>query len=293
MLAALASAFRIPDLRKKILFTAGLLAVYRIGSYIPVPGVNPAVMERLIEGGGVFGLMDMFAGGNLSRLTVFALNVGPYITASIVIQLLAMVVPQLEEMMKEGEEGRKRIQQYTRYGTIALALIQGTAYTLWGRSAGALVDPGFFSMSLIVIVMTAGTAFLMWLGEKISEHGIGNGISLIIYVGIVARIPEGARGLFSCWEAPVGSASQHGGVRLDRTRRRGGGSCDNAGREKNTGAVREAGSGQEDVRRTKPVPAAAREPCRCHSRDLRLFGVGVSGDHNQFCACASAGREIP
>ncbi len=194
MLAALASAFRIPDLRKKILFTAGLLAAYRVGSYIPVPGINPAVMQRLIEGGGVFGLMDMFAGGNLSRLTVFALNVGPYITASIVIQLLAMVIPQLEEMMKEGEEGRKRIQQYTRYGTVALALIQGTAYTLWGRSAGALVDPGFFSMSLIVIVMTAGTAFLMWLGEKISEHGIGNGISLIIFVGIVARIPEGARG---------------------------------------------------------------------------------------------------
>lgn len=194
MLAALASAFRIADLRRKILFTAGLLAVYRIGSFVPVPGVDPSVMAELIEGGGVFGLMDMFSGGNLSRLTVFALNVGPYITASIVMNLLTMVIPQLEEMAKEGEEGRKRIQQYTRYGTIVLAVIQGTAYTIWGRSMGALVDPRFFSMALIITVMTAGTAFLMWLGEKISEHGIGNGISLIIFVGIVARIPGGARG---------------------------------------------------------------------------------------------------
>lgn len=195
MLAALASAFRIPDLRKKILYTVGLLAVYRIGSFIPVPGIDSSVMKRLIEGGGVFGLMDVFSGGNLSRLTVFALNVGPYITAQIVVQLLAMVIPKLEEMMKEGEEGRRQVQQYTRYGTIVLAVIQGLAYTLWGRSAGALMNPNFFTMTLIVTIMTAGTAFVMWLGEKISEYGIGNGISLIIFVGIVSRIPSGVRQL--------------------------------------------------------------------------------------------------
>lgn len=194
MLAALASAFRIPDLRKKILYTIGLLAVYRIGSFVPVPGINAAVMEQLIQGHGVFGLMDMFAGGNLSRLTIFALNVGPYITAQIVMQLLTMVIPKLEEMAKEGEEGRRQIQQYTRYGTIALAVIQGLAYTLWGRSAGALESTGFFTIVSVVTVLTAGTAFVMWLGEKISEHGIGNGISLIIFVGIIARIPSGARG---------------------------------------------------------------------------------------------------
>lgn len=195
MLAALASAFRIPDLRKKILYTIGLLAVYRIGSFIPVPGIDSSVMRQLIEGGGVFGLMDVFSGGNLSRLTVFALNVGPYITSQIVVQLLAMVIPKLEEMMKEGEEGRRQIQQYTRYGTIVLAVIQGLAYTLWGRSAGALMNPNFFTMTLIVTIMTAGTAFVMWLGEKISEYGIGNGISLIIFVGIVSRLPGGARQL--------------------------------------------------------------------------------------------------
>jgi preprotein translocase subunit SecY len=193
VLAALASAFRIPDLRKRILYTVGLLAVYRIGSFIPVPGINSAVMEQLIQGHGVFGLMDMFSGGNLSRLTIFALNVGPYITAQIVMQLLTMVIPKLEELAKEGEEGRRQIQQYTRYGTILLAVIQGLAYTLWGRTAGALENTGAFTVVLVVTVLTAGTAFVMWLGEKISEHGIGNGISLIIFVGIVARIPSGAR----------------------------------------------------------------------------------------------------
>lgn len=193
MLTALASAFRIPDLRKKILYTAGLLAVFRIGSFIPVPGINSAVMEELVKGFGVFGLMDMFTGGSLSRLTIFALGVGPYITAQIVMQLMTMVIPKLEEMAKEGEEGRRQIQQYTRYGTIVLAVIQGLAYTLWGRSAGALGNTGAFTVVLVVTVLTAGSAFLMWLGEKISERGIGNGISLLIFVGIVARIPLGAR----------------------------------------------------------------------------------------------------
>ena len=134
----------------------------------------------------------MFSGRNLSRLTIFALNVGPYI-AQIVMQLLTMVIPKLEELAKEGEEGRRQIQQYTRYGTILLAVIQGLAYTLWGRTAGALENTGAFTVVLVVTVLTAGTAFVMWLGEKISEHGIGNGISLIIFVGIVARIPSGAR----------------------------------------------------------------------------------------------------
>ncbi|MCR4425413.1 MAG: preprotein translocase subunit SecY, partial [Firmicutes bacterium] len=194
MIAAVVNAFRVPDLRKKILYTAFLLFIYRLGSFIPVPGVDASRVVAEFEraagaaGAGLLSLLDMFAGGALSRFTVFALNVGPYITASIVMELLKVVIPQLEELAKEGVEGRKKISQYTRYLTIVLAVVQGYAYTLMLSGA---VRPGALSRVLIVVSMTAGTAFVMWLGEKISEHGIGNGISLIIFTGIAARIPSG------------------------------------------------------------------------------------------------------
>ncbi|MCR4403423.1 MAG: preprotein translocase subunit SecY [Firmicutes bacterium] len=190
MLGALASAFRIPDLRKKILYTALLLAVFRIGSFIPVPGVNVA---RLIETYGetsLFQFLDLFSGGALQRFTVFAMGVNPYITASIILQLLALVIPSLEELSKEGVEGRRKIAQWTRYGTVVLGVIQALGITVGIR--GAVEDPGILPVLLIVVTLTAGTSFLMWLGEKISEHGLGNGISLIIFTGIIARLPAGA-----------------------------------------------------------------------------------------------------
>lgn len=193
MLDALRNALRIADLRRKILYTAGLLIIYRLGSYVPVPGVDANLLaERLnTTGGNIFGFLDLFAGGAFSRFSVFAMNVGPYITASIIIQLLTVVVPQLEEMAKEGTEGRRKLATYTRYGTVLLGLIQGFAVTMTARAYGVIANPSFFTNALIVVTLTAGTMFLMWLGEKISEHGIGNGISLIIFTGIVARIPAG------------------------------------------------------------------------------------------------------
>ncbi|MGE5593479.1 MAG: preprotein translocase subunit SecY [Betaproteobacteria bacterium] len=189
MLGSLASAFRVPDLRKKIIYTALLLAVFRIGSFIPVPGVD---VTRLIETygeTGIFQFLDLFSGGALRRFTVFAMGVNPYITASIILQLLTIVVPSLEELSKEGVEGRRKIAQWTRYGTVVLGVIQALGVTMGIR--GAVEDPGILPVFLIVVTLTAGTSFLMWLGEKISEHGIGNGISLIIFTGIIARLPAG------------------------------------------------------------------------------------------------------
>ena len=206
MLGALASAFRIPELRKKILYTIGMLAVYRVASFIPVPGVNVAELAQIFGEAGLFQFLDLFAGGALMRFTVFAMGVGPYITSSIVMQLLQVVIPSFEEMAKSGVEGRKKLSQYTRYGAMILAVIQGTATTFGIR--GALDDTGTVSVLLIIATLTAGTAFVMWLGEKISENGIGNGISLIIFTGIIARLPATFRGLIvSVGEGGVGIVS--------------------------------------------------------------------------------------
>lgn len=193
MFDALKNALRIGDLRRKLLITAALLVVFRIGSFVPVPGVDAAGLAASldIDGGNIFGFLNMFTGGALGRFTIFAMGVNPYITASIILQLLTIVIPKLEEMAKEGVEGRKKIQQYTRYGTVALGLIQAYGIVAIARSSGVLIDTGFFSILLILITLTAGTSFLMWLGEKISEIGIGNGISLIIFAGIVAEFPPG------------------------------------------------------------------------------------------------------
>jgi preprotein translocase subunit SecY len=194
VLEALRNALRIGDLRTKILYTAALLIVYRIGSHVPVPGVDAAQLaESLgIGQGNIFGFLDLFSGGALGRFTVFAMGVNPYITASIIVSLLQIVIPQWEEMAKEGVEGRKKLQQYTRYGTVVLGIVQALSVTLLARNMGVVTNPGFFTLSLIVITLTAGTMFLMWLGEKITQHGIGNGISLIIFTGIIARLPYGA-----------------------------------------------------------------------------------------------------
>ncbi len=186
MLEAFKNAMRIPDLRKKILFTFGLLIVYRLGAYVPVPGIDASIVN--LGEGGVLGLMNLFTGGALSNMSIFALNVGPYITASIVLQLLAMVIPALEEMSKDPE-GQKKVAQYTRYSAVALAVIQAAALMTWLVSIGAVANPGFLTGLTIIVSMTAGAMFLIWLGDKITEVGIGNGISLLIVAGILSRLP--------------------------------------------------------------------------------------------------------
>lgn len=190
MLGALRNAFKIEDLRRKMLFTLAMLLVYRIGSFIPAPGIDARGLAARMGEGSVFGLLDLFTGGALSRFTIFALGVNPYITASIVLQLLTVVIPHLEELAKEGIEGRKKMAQYTRWGTLVLGVIQAYGTLLYVREF--VINPGLASTLLIITTLTAGTMFLMWLGEKISEEGIGNGISLLIFFGIVARLPATA-----------------------------------------------------------------------------------------------------
>lgn len=191
MLSTLRNAWRIPDIRKRMLFTLLMLLIFRLGSSIPVPGINRAVIKEIFEmsKGGVLEFLDLMGGGTFSNFSIFALNITPYITSSIIIQLLTIAIPRLEELAKEGEEGRKKISQMTRYGTVILALIQAIGITI-GFFNRALISKGFISVSIVVITLTAGTAFLMWLGEQITDKGIGNGISLIIFIGIISRIPS-------------------------------------------------------------------------------------------------------
>ncbi|MCI0468626.1 MAG: preprotein translocase subunit SecY [Nitrospirae bacterium] len=198
--------FKIPELRIRILFTIGLLAVYRIGAHVPTPGINGEALSKFLteKGGALMGFFDMFSGGALSRLTVFALGIMPYISASIIFQLLTVVIPALGRIAKEGEAGRKKIVKYTRYATVVIAAVQsfGIAVGLEGMSGGSFVQsPGWSFRLLTMITLTAGTAFLMWLGEQITERGIGNGISLIIFAGIVARFPAAVVSTFNLTRA--------------------------------------------------------------------------------------------
>lgn len=197
MLDALANIIRIPDLRKRVFFSLSMLAVYRVGCFIPTPGINAQALAHFFAQakGTLLGMFDMFSGGALEKLTVFALGIMPYISSSIIFQLLTVVIPSIEKLSKEGEAGRKKITQFTRYGTIVLSVIQAFGISIGLESmrgaAGELVvpNPGWGFRLLTVITLTAGTAFIMWMGEQMSEKGIGNGISLIIFAGIVARIP--------------------------------------------------------------------------------------------------------
>lgn len=192
MLRAFRDAFRIPDLQRKIVFTLLLLAVYRLGNSIPTPGVNSAALSQA-NSGGLFGLISMISGGNLSQFSIFALGVLPYITASIVIQLLTTTIPALEKLSKEGEEGRKKINQYTRYAAVGLGAVQAAFFSAFISSNPTYIavgwDPGIFTILVMVLTQVAGIAFTMWIGERITEVGIGNGISLIITAGIIARYP--------------------------------------------------------------------------------------------------------
>src|SRR5580692_2490150 len=192
---AIANVFRIPDLRKRLLFALALLAVYRIGGHIPTPGVDANRLNDFFNrnAGSVFGFMDLFSGGMLRRLTIFALGIMPYITASIILQLLTVVVPTLEKLQKEGELGRRKITQWTRYLTVGLALMQsfGIAAALQGAGQNLVLHPGVGFTLMTMMSLTTGTAFIMWLGEQITERGIGNGMSLIIFTGIVVGLPNG------------------------------------------------------------------------------------------------------
>ena len=209
MIGALQNITKIPELKKRILFTLMMLAVFRIVSHIPTPGIDAAALSAFFQSRGdtLFGLIDMFSGGALGQMSVVALGIMPYISASIILELLTVVVPLLEKLKKEGEQGRKKIIQYTRYGTVVLSMIQGFGIAVGienmvvGQSPVVPVGGWGFRI-LAAITLTAGTAFLMWLGEQITERGIGNGISLIIFAGIVARLPEAILGVIQTMGAP-------------------------------------------------------------------------------------------
>jgi preprotein translocase subunit SecY len=205
IISSIQNIFSIPDLRNRVLFMLALLAVYRLGAFIPTPGINHSALQALFESqsGSIFGFLDIFSGGNLKRFSIFALGIMPYITASIILQLATVVVPYLEKLSKEGELGRKKITQYTRYLTVALTLFQGFMSALMlersgGTSGSHIVDyPGWGFRFMVMITLTTGTAFIMWIGEQISERGIGNGISLIIFAGIVAGLPQAVRAIIT------------------------------------------------------------------------------------------------
>ncbi len=210
-LSAFANIGKVPELRRRILFTVGLLAVYRIGVFVTIPGVDRTVMNAVMhkQGGGLLGLFNMFSGGALGNLSIFALGIMPYVSASIILQLLTMVFKPLDELRKEGEQGTRKINQYTRYGTIVLSLVQGfgIAMSLEAMNNGDLSDSaavgdvvthaGWGFRLMTILTLTTGTAFMMWVGEQITERGIGNGISLLIFAGIVDGIPEGIVGYFA------------------------------------------------------------------------------------------------
>jgi preprotein translocase subunit SecY len=193
MLEKFLNIFRIPDLRKRVLFTLGILAVYRLGAWIPTPGVNTRQLELLFntQSGSALGLMDLFGGGNLRRMTIFALGIMPYITASIIFQLLTVVYEPLRRIEKEGELGRRKITQWTRYLTVVLGVLQSIGIAAILTKQGLVLDPGIKFIALTVLTLTAGTTFIMWLGEQITDRGIGNGMSLLIFAGIVAGLPRG------------------------------------------------------------------------------------------------------
>jgi preprotein translocase subunit SecY len=208
MISTILGAFRVGEIRTKILFTAGILLLYRVGTHIPAPGINSAAVaeiQKQLGGNSILGLLNLFSGGGLGRIAIFALGIMPYITASIILQLLQVVVPSLEKLSKEGEVGQARITQYTRYLTVGLAFAQSIGYVFLFRSfekqAGATLISNFtlFKVFLIVISLTAGTVLLMWMGELITQRGIGNGISLLIFASIVSRIPGG---ISAWWNNP-------------------------------------------------------------------------------------------
>ena len=287
MLDSLKNIFAVADLRKRVLFTLGLLAVYRIGSKIPTPGINAEALKQLMQSAssGVFGLYDMFSGQNLSQMTIFALGIMPYISASIILQLLTVVWPYLERLSKEGELGRRKITQYTRYGTIVLAVVQALGIAIFLERntdiAGGLplvYNAGWGFRLMTVLTLTTGTAFVMWLGEQITERGIGNGMSLIIYAGIVVGLPHavfttldqmrtGQIGPLTIVILMVIMAAVIAAiVFVERGHRR------------VTVQYAKRVVGRRQVRRVEHAHSAEGEHGRGHPRHLRLVDPGIPGD---------------
>jgi len=205
MLKTLQNAWKVSDLRRKILITLGLLLVFRAGIFIPVPGVDTVQVGKIVDSGALFGFMDLVSGGGLKNFSIFAMGIMPYIDSSIIMSLLVIAIPRLEALSKEGEDGRKKIAEYTRYGTIFFAIIMGFSTSMSLRNQNALLSNSWGSLLLIILTLTAGTTFIMWLGEKITEHGLGNGASLIIFAGIVTRMPGYGRNLYTLVNAGTAS----------------------------------------------------------------------------------------
>lgn len=193
MLESLKSALKVSELRTKLLFTLGMIFIFRLGAHVPVPGVNPDAFAELVASGLIFGFFDVISGGALKNFSIFAMSITPYINASIIMQLMTVVIPHLERLSKEGDEGRKKITQYIRYLTVVLAFVQGLGMVIGVR--GSLYEPGTLAYITTALTITAGTVFLMWMGEKITEKGIGNGISIIIFAGIVSGVPGGIKSI--------------------------------------------------------------------------------------------------
>ena len=285
MFEKLANIFKIPDLRRRVLFTLGLLAVYRIGGHLPTPGIDPTALARLFANasGGLLGFVDLFSGGNLRRLTIFALGIMPYITASIILQLLTVVYEPLARLQKEGELGRKKITQWTRYLTVILSAMQsfGIAMTLQRGIGGEQLvrNPGIGFVLMTMLTLTTGTTFIMWLGEQITQRGIGNGMSLIIFTGIVVGLP---RAVVELWQkagqrrrpepnrhrSPVGRHDCGGGVH--RVRR--------ALRAAHPGAICQAGGRTQGDGRSVHAPSAARQLRRRYAGHLRQFRADPAAD---------------
>lgn len=198
MIETIRNAWKIVDLRKKIIYTIIMIIIFRLGSCIPVPLLDPAAMREIFTSeNSIFGFIDIISGGAFQNATIFAMSITPYINSSIIMQLLTVAIPALERLSKQGEDGRKKIAQITRYGTVVLALIQAIGLYFMLKSYNAVTNPGFLTAIVVIFTFTAGTAFLMWLGEQITEKGVGNGISLIIFAGIVSRLPSMATALYA------------------------------------------------------------------------------------------------
>ncbi len=284
MLEKLANVFRIPDLRKRILFTLGLLAVYRLGGHIPTPGVNADKLQQFFEQnkGSLLGFVDLFSGGQLRRLTIFALGIMPYITASIILQLLTVVYEPLAKLQKEGELGRKKITQWTRYLTVILSSVQsfGIAWQLQ-RGGDFVVHPGPAFILMTMLTLTTGSAFIMWLGEQITERGVGNGMSLLIFAGIVVGLPRGVdRSVRQSSHRCLGRIYRAGDDPADWRDGAGGGFHRLCGalRAPHSGAIRQArGRPQGDGRAVDP-PAAAGKLRRRDAGDFRVVDSDPAAD---------------
>ena len=293
MLATILNSFKVPEIRKKLAFTAAMLALYRLGSFIPVPGVNTAALKQIEDnyaGSNILGFLNLFSGGGLSRLALFALGIMPYITASIILQLLTVVSPSLEKLSKEGEVGQAKITQYTRYLTVGLAAAQAVGYVFLFRSQGNRAGAPLFdsftpaSVILIVVCLTAGCVLLMWIGELITQRGIGNGISLMIFASIVSGLPQRRAGVVD--EPGPGLQGDHAvpGARRDRGDR-----VRPGGPAADPRAVRQARDRPPDVRRRADLPAAAREHGGRHPGHLRRLDHGLPAHRRR----AAPGRQGP